>query len=77
MIVKSTNQNFSVLEQTHPDLFAVIRAKFPYMSDEDKGKIAGLCIEYVIQSGGEVDIFQEDIPEQEAIDLEGEPEWGL
>lgn len=71
MEFKIKPQDFKRLEQTHPDLFSMINHTVPNLSDEDKGKVAGLIIEYVIQSEGDVDIFQEIIdPQDEELDEE-------
>lgn len=61
MEVNFTKQNFNSLKGTHPDLYLVISKNFKELNDEEKGKIAGLCIEYVIQSEGSDEVFQEDI----------------
>ena len=60
-ILKIKKQDFPLLKQTHSDLYTTITSTFPELDDATKGKIAGLCIEYVIQSDGDVDIFQEEI----------------
>ncbi len=60
-ILKAKKQDFELIKRTHPDLYTTINTNFPNIDDTEKGKIAGLCIEYVIQSSGDVDIFQEDL----------------
>lgn len=67
MEINFTKQNFAALKQTHPDLYLVIGKAFKDVSDEEKGKIAGLCIEYVVQSEGTEEVFQEDIKFDEDI----------
>lgn len=60
-ILKIKAQDFELLRKTHPDLYTMINTQFSDLAPNIKGKIAGLCIEYVIKSNGDVDIFQEDL----------------
>lgn len=53
-------QRVELLKKNQPDLYDTLRRLFPTASEEDTGKMAGLVIEYVIQSGGNVDIFYSD-----------------
>jgi hypothetical protein len=53
-------QNVLLLKKNQPDLYDTIRQTVPKLTDEQFGKVAGLIIEYVIQSGGNVEIFQSD-----------------
>jgi hypothetical protein len=67
ILTKFTKQKTSVLSKNQPDLLQTISTLFPEYSDNEEqlGKIAGIIIEYVIQSGGNVEIFGEDLlPEQ-------------
>jgi hypothetical protein len=50
-------QKIELLKKNQPDLLDTLRYFLPSSSDEVVGKIAGLIMEYVIQSGGNVDIF--------------------
>jgi hypothetical protein len=50
-------QKIELLKKNQPDLLETLRHFFPEVTDEVLGKMAGLHIEYVIQSGGDVDIF--------------------
>ena len=59
MVFNIKPQKFDVLEKTHPDLFTMINKTLPDLTTEQKGKVAGLVIEYVIQSEGDIDIFQD------------------
>jgi len=71
MVFNIKNQKFERLEKTHPDLFTMINKIFPDLDQEQKGAVAGLCIEYVIQSEGDIDIFLDKYPElEEDIDEE-------
>lgn len=73
MYIKSfKTQDFEALKASHPDLYAVVYKHFKHLPNEDRGKIAGLCIEYVIQSDGNEEVFQEEIqmPLDEAFDDE-------
>lgn len=73
MINKIKKQNFSSLSKSHPDLFNSIQGNLEHLSTEDKGIVAGLVIEYVIQSGGNVDVFDDldlDIEEEDFDEFE-------
>lgn len=61
VFTRIVKQDFQRLKKTHPDLYANLLRFFPHLSDEGKGIAAGLIIEYVIKSGGDVDIFQDAI----------------
>lgn len=60
---KYKKQNIEVVKNNQPDLAASLKAHFPELSDEDKGRIAGFVIEYVIQAGGDTDIFMDKTEE--------------
>ena len=53
-------QNPEIVKRNQPDLYATLKKVFPNASDEDFGRIAGVVIEYVIQSKGNVDVFGEE-----------------
>lgn len=55
-------QKSAVLAKNQPDLLETIKKIFPehVENEEQVGKISGLIIEYVIQSGGDVEIFRGD-----------------
>ena len=57
---KFKTQRVDTLRKNQPDLYETLKRLFPTATDEDTGKMAGLIIEYVIQSGGNVDIFNSD-----------------
>jgi hypothetical protein len=68
ILSRFTKQKTSILAKNQPDLLETIKNVFPEHADNEEqlGKIAGIIIEYVIQSGGNVEIFGEDLlPEQE------------
>lgn len=65
-------QHINALKATHPDLYSIVTRNFPDSSEEEQGKIAGLCIEYVIQSRGEIEIFQDDILDDTIYDEDDE-----
>lgn len=50
-----------VLKKTHPDLYATLNAQLKDFTDEQKGKAAGLIIEYVLKSGGDYRIFEDPL----------------
>lgn len=58
MILKSTKQKIDVVKTTHPDLYESIQMNLKHLSDEDKGIVAGLVIEAVIKSDGDVEILE-------------------
>lgn len=64
MLIKPKKQNFASLKESLPDLYTTINVSLPNMSSEEKGIVAGLCIEYIIQSGGDVDILQDDLSKE-------------
>lgn len=59
IINKIVKQKVEVLKKTHPDLLASINAHFPELPDDEKGKLAGFVIEYVIKSEGNTSIFED------------------
>lgn len=68
IISKSKNQKMGVIANTQPDLWKSIKALFPDDAEEQQGKIAGVVIEFVIKSGGDVRVFdgteeEEDVTE--------------
>lgn len=61
-IKKIVKQNFQNLKNTRQsDLYDSINKFMPESTDETKGVVAGLIIEYVIQSGGNPDIFVDEL----------------
>lgn len=68
IINKIVKQNLEVLKKTLPDLMSSINAHLPELSDDSKGKVAGLIIEYVIKSEGSTDVLKD---EEEPLFLEG------
>lgn len=68
IINKFKAQKLSVLEKTQPDLFATVNAHMSDLNEEQKGKVAGLIIEYVIKSGGDVSILSSDETETLFVD---------
>lgn len=64
IIAKITKQKWDLLKKTHPDLYATINVHTPKLSvelsEDDKGILAGLIIEYVLKSNGYINIFQDD-----------------
>lgn len=64
---KIKKQNFESLKNgAQSDLYDTINKYLPELSKEDKGIVAGMCIEYVLKSGGNPDIFiGEDLIEEE------------
>lgn len=65
-------QNLEVVKRNQPELFAAIVNNFPELTDEQKGKIAGLCIEFVVVSGGDSDVFimGDDVQRERLLDEE-------
>lgn len=61
MLIKFKGQDFEEIKETHPDLYTVINTNFAHLDSHEKGRIAGMMIEYLIQAGGDVDIFQDDM----------------
>lgn len=57
IINKYKKQNLEIVKANQSDLAASLKAHFSDMSDEDKGRIAGFVIEYVIQAGGDPEVF--------------------
>lgn len=58
---KIVKQNFQNLKNTRQsDLYDSINKFMPDATDETKGIVAGLIIEYVLQSGGNPDIFLDE-----------------
>ena len=74
-INKFKAQKLSVIQKNQPDLYLFIITHFPKESIEIQGKIAGAIIEYVIQSHGDVEIF-DDKPKSilEDDDFDNDPE---
>lgn len=59
---KIKKQEFSKLKNTRQhDLYENINKFLPNADDTTKGIVAGLCIEYVIKSGGDSDIFVDEL----------------
>lgn len=58
-------QNLPILKRNQPDLYDTIKHVIPTLSDEQFSKVSGLIIEYVIQSGGNVEIFLSDNLEED------------
>ena len=58
-------QNLPILKRNQPDLYDTIKHVVPSLNDEQFSKVSGLIIEYVIQSGGDVDIFSSDSLEED------------
>jgi len=50
-------QNIEVIEKNQPELFNSIKNNLPTLTDKEWGIVAGLCIEFVIASGGDPDVF--------------------
>ena len=65
MPLKFKKQDFMKLINSHPALHTDICETLNHLSNEDKGKIAGIVIEYVIKSGGQVDIFQKEFDQND------------
>ena len=65
MIVKVKKQNFQSLKNSHSDLYESIQICLNHLSDEDKGVVAGLVIEYVIKSDGDVGALEEELDFEE------------
>jgi hypothetical protein len=70
MILKAKRQKFDLIKTTHPDLFESIQNHVAYLSPEDKGMIAGIIIEAVIKSGGDVTILTDDIDRAQLGDID-------
>lgn len=62
-LARLTPQKVNLLKKNQPDLYDTLCKVFPEYKEDDAmmGRLAGLCIEYVIQSGGKVEIFGEDV----------------
>lgn len=60
IINKIVKQKMEVLKRTLPDLYASINAHFPGWPEEERAKLAGFVIEYVLKSGGNPDVFQDE-----------------
>ncbi len=61
-LLKIKKQNFQALKNSkQSDLYETINRFLPNESDEVKGVVAGLCIEYVIKSNGDPDIFIDEL----------------
>ncbi len=56
-LLKIKKQNLEVIKKNQPELYKSINTNLPNLSDEDKGIIAGIVIEFVIQSSGDTDVF--------------------
>lgn len=70
LLIKIKKQMFNKLKDSRQsDLYETINKFLPHLSEEDKGIVAGLCIEYVIASDGDPEIFEMDRT------LEGDEEW--
>lgn len=70
MILTAKRQKFDIIKTTHPDLFESIQKYVAYLSPEDKGMVAGLIIEAVIKSGGDVTILSDDIDRTQLGDID-------
>lgn len=65
MIPKSRSQKIEKVKVNQPDLYAYLKKKYPNEPDDRLGNYAGDIIEWVIVSGGNVDVFQDNIDEQD------------
>lgn len=72
MIVKVKKQNFATLKETHGDLYESIQGCLKHLSDEDKGIVAGLVIEYLIKSDGDISVLEEEFNFEEEMENEDE-----
>jgi hypothetical protein len=52
--------NYSQLESDFPALYDVIQKSFSKLDVKEKEKIAGLVFDCVLQSGGDISIFNDD-----------------
>lgn len=64
LIVKFIKQKIDNLRNRQPDLLKSIELADPSFTDEQKGIVAGLIIEYVLKSGGNATIFEDNLYEQ-------------
>lgn len=61
-LLRIKEQDFQKLRGSRQhDLFETINKFLPGADDRTKGVVAGLCIEYVIRSGGDPDIFIDEL----------------
>jgi hypothetical protein len=61
MLSKIKVQDFAALKKSkQADLHDTINRFLPGLTPELKGVVAGLCIEYVVKSGGDPDIFVDE-----------------
>lgn len=60
IITKYAKQKMNILEQSQGDLKRTLDINLPNVEDSIKGIVAGLIIEYVLKSGGNPSIFQDE-----------------
>lgn len=70
LINKFKAQKLEVIKKSQPDLHTFIITHFKTESPELQGKVAGAIIEYVIQSGGNVEVFDDKEISDEADEFE-------
>lgn len=60
MEILNTNKiKLSIIENNHPVLYNTIVEKFAHLTNEDKERMCGLIIDCVLNSGGNLSIFDE------------------
>lgn len=65
IISKYKKQDLGVIKKNQPDLFASINAHFPDLNEEQKGRLAGFTIEYVLKAGGSPYVFNDAMEEMD------------
>ncbi len=56
-LLKIKKQNLEIIKKNQPELYKSINKNLEHLSEQDKGIVAGIVIEFVIQSGGNTDVF--------------------
>ena len=59
-ILSVSKIKLNVVEQNYPVLFNTLTEKFSGLSTEDKEKIAGLVLDVILRSGGEISILDDE-----------------
>lgn len=61
LVTKFKQQKLEIIRKNQPDLYWFINKNFKDESPELQGKIAGALIEFVLQSGGNANIFVDTV----------------
>lgn len=64
IIGKIVKQKIENLLKRQPDLLRSINIHIPTLEEDEVGAVAGLIMEYIIKSGGNTTIFEDNLEEQ-------------